>query len=214
MFLVVEGLDGSGKTTQIELLRDRLQARGEACYLTAEPTELPTGRFLRSILRGETEADPRTVAALFAADRIEHLFHPVEGLLRKLAEGYHVIASRYYFSSLAYQSEFADPGWVASLNLLAKRTLPADLTIFLDLEPEVSLERIKQRGEERELFETREKLAHVRDSFHLAFEHFGEGENIRIIDASRDVMTVADEVWAAVSEQLTAVGSSEANSTD
>lgn len=194
MFIVIEGLDGSGKTTQINLLRDQLQGRGEACYLTAEPTELPTGKFLRSIMRGEVKADPKTVAALFAADRIEHIFHPEEGLLQKLAEGYHVIASRYYFSSLAYQSEFADPAWVASLNMLAKRTLPADLTIFLDLEPEVSMQRIESRGEATELFETKEKLTHVRESFHLAFKHFGDGENIHILDASRDVIEIADEI--------------------
>ncbi len=202
MFIVIEGLDGSGKTTQIEMLRDRLQGRGEACYLTAEPTELPTGKFLRSILRHEIEADPRTVAALFAADRIEHLFHEEEGILRKLADGYRVIASRYYFSSLAYQSEYADPAWVASLNMMAKRTLPADLTIFLDLDPEVSLARIQTRGEQQELFETREKLTHVRESFHLAFTHFGEGENIHIIDASGDPVEISDQIWALVEQML------------
>ncbi|MEL7162106.1 MAG: dTMP kinase [Bacteroidota bacterium] len=198
LFIVIEGLDGSGKTTQIELLRDRLQGQGEACHLTAEPTELPTGKFIRSILRHEITADSRTVAALYAADRIEHLHHPEAGILAKLAGGYHVIASRYYFSSLAYQSEFADPGWVASLNLLAKRTLTADLTVFLDLEPEVSMERIAARGEATELFETKEKLTHVRESFQLAFEHFGDGENIRVVDASRDPVTIADEIWALV----------------
>ena len=184
------------------MLKDRLQGGGAACYLTAEPTELPTGKFLRSILQKKTEADPRTVAALFAADRIEHIFHPGEGLLRKLEEGYHVISSRYYFSSLAYQSEFAGPGWVASLNMMAKRTLPADITIFLDLDPEISMQRIAARGEARELFETREKLTHVREAFHLAFEHFGEGENIHVIDASGDPLEIADAIWAVVEEAL------------
>ncbi len=198
MFIVIEGLDGSGKSTQIDMLLHRFQGRGEACHLTAEPTELPTGRFLRSILRQEITADPRTVAALFAADRIEHLFHPTEGVLRKLADGYHVIASRYYFSSLAYQSDDADPGWIASLNRLAKQTLPADITIFLDLDPEVSLQRIDARGADRELFETKEKLSHVRENFHLAFAHFGEGENIHIIDAAADPVTVSDAIWAVV----------------
>lgn len=200
LFIVIEGLDGSGKTTQIELLRDRLQSAGHACYLTAEPTELPTGKFLRSVLQKKVQADPKTVAALFAADRIEHLFHPEEGLLRKLEEGFHVIASRYYFSSLAYQSEHADPGWVASLNLLAKRTLPADVTIFLDLDPEVSMQRIEARGGVKELFETKEKLTDVRERFKLAFDHFGDGENIHVVDASQEPVAVSDAIWTVVEE--------------
>ncbi|MFT7121308.1 MAG: dTMP kinase [Neolewinella sp.] len=198
MFIVIEGLDGSGKTTQIDMLRDRLQGQGEACHLTAEPTELPTGKLIRSILQHEFKADPKTVAALYAADRIEHIFNEEEGMLKQLADGYHVISSRYYFSSLAYQSEFAEPGWIASLNMLAKRTLPADITIFLDLEPEVSMQRIESRGEETELFETKEKLTHVRESFQLAFQHFGEGENIHIVDASGDPIDIADQIWAIV----------------
>ena len=197
-FIVIEGLDGAGKTTQIELLRDRLQSMGQACHLTAEPTDLPTGQLIRRVLRHEITADPRTLAALYAADRIEHLHHPEEGILAQLAAGYHVIASRYYFSSLAYQSEHADPAWVASLNLLAKRTLPADLTIFLDLEPEVSMERIAARGEKTELFETHEKLTHVRESFQLAFQHFGEGENIQTVDAAAEPWAIAEKIWSHV----------------
>ena len=197
-FIVIEGLDGSGKTTQVEMLRDALQGRGEACYLTAEPTELPTGRFIRSILQKEVNVDPRTLAALFAADRVEHLFHPEEGILAKLAAGYHVIASRYYFSSLAYQGDGIDPGWIASLNRLAKSTLPADLTIFLDLAPSVSLERIVSRQSPSELFETEEKLTRVRESFQQAFAHFGQGERIITIDAAHDPITVAEAIRQAV----------------
>lgn len=197
-FIVIEGLDGAGKTTQIELLRDRLQSRGQACYLTAEPTDLPTGRFIRRILKGEVTVDPRTLAALYAADRIEHLHHPEDGVLARLAAGYHVIASRYYFSSLAYQSEHADPGWVASLNLYAKRTLPADLTVFLDLDPEESIARIQRRGQATELFETQTKLTRVREGFREAFARFGEGENIRTVDAAAEPWEVSERIWSQV----------------
>lgn len=197
-FIVVEGLDGSGKSTQINHLRDHLQARGEACHVTAEPTELPTGRFVRGILRGDERVDPRTLAALFAADRIEHLFHPDQGVLAKLAAGYHVISSRYYFSSLAYQGEFIDTDWVAGINLLAKQTLPADLTIFLDLDPSVSMQRIAARAEATELYESLEKLTEVREGFRLAFNRYGRGEHIVRIDASRSPVQVAEAIAAAV----------------
>ncbi len=197
-FIVVEGLDGSGKTTQIKHLRDYFQARGEACHLTAEPTDLPTGTFIRRVLRGQERVDPRTLAALFAADRVEHLFHATEGMLAKLAAGYHVISSRYYFSSLAYQSEYVDPAWVASLNRLAKATLPADLTLFLDLDPEVSMQRIAGRGEGSELFETLEKLRQVREDFHQAFAVYGEGERIVVIDAGDTKGVVAEQIMKEV----------------
>lgn len=194
LFIVVEGIDGSGKTTQVNMLRDALQSRGEACYLTAEPTELPTGKFIRSILQKQVTVDPRTLTALFAADRVEHIFHPEEGILAKLAAGYHVIASRYYFSSLAYQGDSVDPSWIAGLNRLAKSSLPADITIFLDLDPAVSLERIAARKQPSELFETHEKLTTVRDNFKKAFNYFGEGEHIVTIDAAGDPVTVAEAV--------------------
>lgn len=202
LFIVIEGLDGSGKTTQIEMLRDHLQTRGEGCHVTAEPTNWPTGRLIRSILRGEIGADPRTVAALFAADRIEHIHRPEEGLLAQLAAGYHVIASRYYFSSLAYQSEHADPNWIAALNHPAKQALPADITLFLDLPPEVSMQRIADRQEQKEIFETQEKLTLVREGFHRAFEAFGAGENIQIIDAQPDPVTIADRIIHLVDQLL------------
>ena len=200
LFIVIEGLDGSGKSTQIDLLRDYFQSRGEACHVTAEPTDLPTGKIIRSVLRKEIQVDPRTLAAMFAADRIEHLFHPTEGVLHLLAEGYHVIASRYYFSSLAYQSEFVDPGFVASLNRLAKSTLPADLTVFLDLDPKVSMERIRQRPGEDELFETLDKLQDVRESFLNAFAVFGADEHIVHIDAAQTVAEVAEEIRSCIEE--------------
>ncbi|WP_420460401.1 dTMP kinase [Neolewinella sp.] len=197
-FIVVEGLDGSGKTTQIEHLRDYFQARGEACYLTAEPTDLPTGKFIRRVLRGQEHVDPRTLAALFAADRVEHLFHATEGILTKLAAGYHVISSRYYFSSLAYQSEYVDPAWVANLNRLAKATLPADLTLFLDLDPAVSMQRITGRGEGSELYETLEKLRQVREDFHRAFAVYGQGERIVVVDAGDAEGRVAERIVAEI----------------
>lgn len=197
-FIVVEGLDGSGKSTQIEMLRDRFQAGGDPCHITAEPTDFPTGKFLRSVLRGEVKVDQRTAAALFAADRIEHIHHPERGLIAELAKGKHVISSRYYFSSFAYQADQADPSWIALLNSHAKGILSADLTIFLDLDPTVSMQRLRLRGGQAELYETEAKLMEVRESFKLAFKYFGEGENIVVIDANRDPVAVAEDIWAAV----------------
>lgn len=195
MFIVFEGLDGSGKTTQMELLRDRLTAAGHVVELTAEPTEWTAGRLIRDVLEHRETAHPQTVAALFAADRIEHLHRPITGILARLDAGEIVIASRYYFSSLAYQSEYANTEWIAALNYQAKKTRPADITFFLDLPPEVSLERIKSNREQIDLFENLEKLTKVRADFKHAFRFWGdETENIHIIDASQSIDQVADQI--------------------
>lgn len=195
MFIVFEGLDGSGKTTQMERLADRLRKSGRTVHLTAEPTEWSAGRIIRDVIEHRETAHPKTVAALFAADRIEHLHRKETGILDRLERGEVVIASRYYFSSLAYQAEFASIEWIASLNQEAKATRPADLTIFLDLSPEISMERIRRGRESVDLFETMEKLTHVRASFHRAFEYWGdEEENIHVLDASQDIETIAAQI--------------------
>lgn len=201
MFIVFEGLDGSGKTTQMELLRDRLVKAGHTVELTAEPTEWTAGRLIRDIMEHRETAHPQTVAALFAADRIEHLHRPETGILARLAAGEIVIGSRYYFSSLAYQSEYANAEWIAALNSQAKQTRPADITFFLDLQPEVSLARIKSNRNQIDLFENLEKLTKVRADFLKAFQFWGdETENIHLIDASQPIEMVAKQINLVVDQ--------------
>ncbi|MEM7571504.1 MAG: dTMP kinase [Bacteroidota bacterium] len=203
LFVVFEGLDGSGKTTQIELLANRLRKLGHEVNLSAEPTDfLPSGQLIRDILQHRIKADPKTVAALFAADRIEHLLHPETGVLDRLAAGQTVISSRYYFSSLAYQAAYAGIDWVAALNSQAKRLRPADLTFFLDLPPEISIERIERNRDQTELFETLEKLTEVRSAFKQAFNYWREDENIVEIDASKNIEEVAEQIWRSAEKML------------
>ena len=203
LFIVFEGLDGSGKTTQIERLADRLAAEGYNVQLTAEPTDfLPSGQLIRDILQHRVTADPKTVAALFAADRIEHLMHPETGVLARLEAGQTVIASRYYFSSLAYQAAYGGIDWVAALNSQARALRPADITFFLDLPPEVSIERIQRNRDQTELFETLEKLTEVRTAFQRAFKYWGEGEEIVEVDASASIDEVANQIWQPIERLL------------
>ncbi|PHI18919.1 dTMP kinase [Lewinellaceae bacterium SD302] len=201
LFIVFEGLDGSGKSTQIDLLQARLEAHGMPCLVTAEPTELPTGRIIRDVIEHRLEAHPQAVAAMFAADRIQHLHEPETGILAELSKGNSVISSRYYFSSLAYQADCADIDWIASLNQRAKDLRPADITFFLDLDPEVSLARITTTREQVDLFENLEKLTVVRAAFKRAFKYWGDKrEHIHVIDASKEVGEIAEEIWAIVKE--------------
>ena len=135
-FIVIEGLDGCGKSTQIQRLAENLRKRGEKVYITAEPTEFETGGYLRRILAESQEKNMYLQAALFLADRLEHVTHPEFGIQKYLNEGYTVICDRYYYSSFAYQGTASDMDWVMNINLDCKQLLTPDLCIFLDVNPD------------------------------------------------------------------------------
>ncbi|MEM6397297.1 MAG: dTMP kinase [Bacteroidota bacterium] len=205
LFIVFEGLDGSGKTTQMEMLAEHLRKNGHDVHLTAEPTDfLSTGQLIRDVLQGKHAFDARTLAALFAADRIQHLTNPKTGVLDRLSSGQTVISSRYYFSSLAYQAETGALDWVAALNSQARALKRADITFFLDLSAEASMKRISSNRDESELFETEERLDKARQAFERAFEYWKEGEHVVRIDASEEI----EDVFEKIVESLPAGDSS------
>ena len=98
-FFALEGIDGSGKTTQLKLLAQRLEAAGVPCLTTCEPTGRPIGKLLRQVLTGQVECDSRAAAPLFTADRLDHLLNKEEGLCQAVEAGLTVLSDRYYFSS-------------------------------------------------------------------------------------------------------------------
>ena len=116
-FIVFEGIDGAGKTTQIERLAQTLRAQGRRVMVTAEPTVSVTGGLLRDALGGVSHRSAGEMAALFVLDRIFHNVNPVNGIEKMLADGVDVICDRYYYSSLAYQGSETDFDWVAGMNL-------------------------------------------------------------------------------------------------
>lgn len=198
-FIVFEGIDGAGKTTQIDLLRKALEERGVICKTTAEPTSLPSGREIRSALGGKIEKTPIEMAKMFAYDRELHNTDPEIGISGMLSEGFTVISDRYYYSSLAYQGAALGYDTVAALNLDNESIRTPDLCVFLDLTPEKSLERIGKRGEETEIYENYEYLSKTRAMFFDVFERLrARGENIAVIDAYGSVNEVAGRVLEAV----------------
>lgn len=148
-FVVLEGLDGCGTTTQTALLVKKLEENGISAVSTNEPTSGSIGRFIRSILQCKEKVDPFTLALLFSADRNEHVYGK-NGIAEQAASGKKVICDRYLFSSLAYQSLFMDFETVAGLNQFYP--LPEYL-FYIDLSPEECQKRMAARGEEAELFE-------------------------------------------------------------
>jgi dTMP kinase len=168
-FLVIEGLDGAGTTTQVRLLADALRAAGRSVAETREPSDGPIGVQIRQALRRRlTRSDgerlaPETIALLFAADRIDHLVDEVEPALER---GRVVVSDRYVHSSIAYQGAENDVDWVVSINARAR---VADLVIHLDTPVEECLVRIRSRGGEAELFEHRSFLEAVAQGYEAAY---------------------------------------------
>lgn len=201
-FIVFEGIDGAGKTTQIQLLASALEARGIKTNVSAEPTKLPIGVKIREKLSGRVESTPIEMAELFAADRAMHNTHPELGINKLLSDGVTAISDRYYYSSMAYQGAYIGLPKVMELNLGNPDIRHPDLCIFLDLTPEKSLERINAAGRETtEIYETYEILEQTRNKFFDILNKMEElGDRIVKIDASGSIEEVAEKILAATLE--------------
>ena len=200
--IVLEGIDGAGKTTQAERLEAHLLAQGRRVVRTAEPTGFPTGVALRAALGGKIKKSECEMAALFTEDRIAHNIHPTEGLQALLAEGIDVICDRYYYSTLAYQGHATDYDWVKSMNLLCPEIRKPDLCIYLDLTPEQSLERIRAGRASVEIYENEETLGRVRRAFLRVLADLAATDRIAIVNAYRSPDEIAAEI-AALADSLT-----------
>ena len=196
-FIVFEGTDGSGKSTQIKLLEEYLGEKGVSCARTSEPTHSPFGALLRDCLTGRMDTDEHAIAALFAADRLDHVLNPTSGMLKMIESGVTVLCDRYYMSSLAYNGGFVSTDWVFELNRQAMRTLRPDLVIFLDIDPEEAMSRVEKRGEpERYETLTRQKL--IRDKYFQIFEQMRGEENVAIVKNEGGIIQTQEKVRALV----------------
>ena len=195
-FIVFEGIDGAGKSTQITLLCDTLRSMGRRVLCTAEPTDTDTGRMLRAALSGAVPRTPCEMAALFTLDRIGHS-HEIK---KALDEGFDVICDRYYYSSLAYQGSQCDYDWVRRMNCECPEILHPDLCVFLDLVPEAALARIRKRGEAAEIYENEVALTRTRSTFLRVFDTLGD--RVAVIDAAPAPAEVGAAVLAAVKQIL------------
>ena len=194
-FIVFDGIDGAGKTTQLDMLARRMTDDGESVYITAEPTGSDIGRLLRSALSGADKRSECEMAVMFVLDRIAHNNAPDSGIRALVENGTDIICDRYYYSSLAYQGSSTDYEWVKSLNLRCPEIRKPDLCIFLDLTPEQSLERITRGRDKLEIFENVETLTKVRERFFSTIVDLCD-ENIAVIDAYRTPEEIAEDIWS------------------
>ncbi len=197
-FIVFEGIDGAGTSTQIKKLVEKNPSKFIA---TAEPTSLPTGKFLRQMLAGEFSVDEKTNAFLFAADRCEHIYG--KGGVKELTEnGKIVVSDRYLFSSLAYQSVSCGKEFPLFLN--SKFPLP-QLLFYFEINPEISLARVNSRNERKEIYEKldfQKKTAELYNSVIEDYEKTSAETGMKIvrIDAAKSIDEISDEIYSKVKE--------------
>lgn len=197
-FIAFEGIDGSGKSTQINLLADRLKKEGICFYTTMEPTDSPIGSLIHQIMTGRIKTDNKVIAALFVADRLDHLLNDVNGIVSKIASGMTVITDRYYFSSYAYQSIDMPMDWVIQANEQSRIILQPTATLFIDVNPDIAIERIAKNRVHQELFEKKSRLVKVKEKYLEAFDKMKDSEKIITIDGNRAPDVIADEIWEKI----------------
>ena len=191
-FIVFEGLDGAGTTTQAARLGSWLRARGIDVETTKEPSTGPIGAVLRQVIEGRIALDRAAIALAFAADRADHLYNPVNGVVRSLDAGRWVVSDRYVLSSLAYQDDGATSrAWLREINAPA---LEPDLTIFVDTPVDVCAARLSARSSHAELFD--DALLRTRSSYEALIGEIPSP--VARVDGSGTVDEVADAIAAAV----------------
>lgn len=195
-FIVLEGIDGSGKSTQMTLLANHLRAKGLRVYETCEPTNSPIGSTIRQMMTGRIEGNHETIAALFIADRLDHLLNSTNGILKKIEQGTTVISDRYYFSSYAYHSAHVDMDWVIQANSVSANLLRPDINLFLDLSPERSIDRLNKGRAHLELYENLESMKVIYKNYLRAFEMMEDVERVESVDANQS----PEQISACINE--------------
>lgn len=198
-FIVLEGMDGAGTTTQTTRLADALRADGHGVVTTREPSDGPVGILIRQALTGRLGLPhgrgplaPETLALLFAADRTDHLHARV---LPALEAGKVVLCDRYVLSSLAYQGASLPITWVDTVNAHA---VSPDLTLFVGVDPRIAAERRAARGEAAELFEADDAQRRIARMYDEAVAMRRARERIVCIDGSMPVDGVTSACLSAV----------------
>jgi len=185
-FIVIEGLDGCGKTTQVELLAEELREQGEKVIETNEPTGGLIGKLIRQVLEKKAVLSSDALQLLFVADRLDHLRNEIEPTLKK---GEMVICDRYLWSTVAYGSLNLDKNWLLSLHRYCSYP---DISIFLEVEPKTCLQRIGLRGKGKTIFEEEGKLRKVWQVYQWLAEKFPK--RVIIVDGEREPEKINREI--------------------
>lgn len=193
LFIAFEGLDGSGSSTQVELLVSKLKENGFRAYATKEPTNNIIGGLIRGQLTHDWNSSMECLQLLFAADRAHHLHREIIPAVRDQKI---IVSDRYFFSTVAFGSLELDREWL--LNLNEKFILP-DITFLIKVPAKVCLERMKESRFELELFEEEQKLKKVWNGYDWLSKKFS---NVYVIDGTQSRVQIAGEVFEIVKKVL------------
>jgi len=178
LFIVLEGIDGSGKTTQADYLKTYFEGQGQAVLISPEPSSGPIGQLIRQVLSANTlsfataSQFEQQMGYLFAADRYYHLYNAQDGILpARDQQGCHIITPRYYFSSFAYNAHRPED-W-QFIERLNQNFPPPDVLIYLDLSVEQALQRLGTR-QQRECYEKEDKLREVSQNYQRLLANYAQ----------------------------------------
>ncbi|MDE1874112.1 MAG: dTMP kinase [Candidatus Micrarchaeota archaeon] len=193
-FIVLEGLDGAGVSAHAASLESHLRQRGYKTLLTKEPTTGAIGSMIKEVLKKSGAAPFKSIQLLFCADRAKHL---EDDILPALEQGRVVVCDRYMFSTLAYGfASGVDTHWLYNVN---REFQMPDLTIFIDINPDLSISRIAKEKRSREIFEKRETLGKVRKAYLNLAKRF----RFRIVSGEQEKEAVDTEIAETVDKFLT-----------
>jgi dTMP kinase len=193
-FLALEGIDGSGTTTQAQRLQMFLESQGHRAHITRQPSDGPIGKMIRGLL-AKKEGQPvnwEMLALLFAADRLRHWQEEVEPLL---AQGVFVICDRYVLSSLVYQGQDCPEEWVREINRYAATP---DLTLLVAIDAQRAYERVQSRGGTVEIYDELEK----QKSLAQRYARLGQQEKVHFVEGDQSIDAVAQQIQLALKPLL------------
>jgi dTMP kinase len=193
-FVVIEGLDGAGTTTQLNKISLALTEKNYKVHSTFEPTDRPIGKIVRDVLAKRFNTTPLTLAKLYATDREDHLYNSEDGVIYHLKNDELVISDRYFYSSLAYQSVECDYEVVKKLNAYPH----PQILIFIDTPVEVCINRINKRGREKDIFEQEHFLIKVSNNYTKILSELPKEIKLIKIDGTLSV----DEIYNIIIENL------------
>lgn len=203
-FIVIEGLDGTGKTTQLQCVAQALREKGYTVHTTAEPTGSATGKLLRAFLGGRERSTPWAAASLFLADRINHNTDPDDGIIKHLSDGDIVLCDRYYYSTFAYQGTDTDLSWISDSHFNCPEVTKPDACVFLTMPIEKCLARIHagRDADAVEIFENTDSLTRIAKRFADVFALLKDRDTVFEIDADGTVERVTERILTAITPIL------------